>query len=890
MCKTQKIQKKGGQMQCKANLNYEISFEQHEIKGKITYLVTSCNSPSINFLCSSQIKITRIFVNGLIPFVTRNEINGDGNLTLYLPVNLGDNKFEPVDFSNTEFMIEIQFNITNQNPSLIRYNSFICTTNKSFGIAGWMPKILGLDFAIETISIFVDKDDCKFFGPCLPTFVNDNYVTFDLKNLNLDVESLGWAVGKANTEDINGFHFVYLDNMDHSCFWFLKHFEQVGSKQLPFLLLSNVLNDIEITCSFVIVSKDLLFEHNDYHSIIPVPVSFHLIYSFGYVFAYQKYGNLIKIQPTLIWFLYGLISFMAESYFISAIGEHNFSVYEWVMLRYLNKCSLQKQISTENYVQALNLHFWNLRNPYAVKSLFAIHALANHVQFNDKNEFFKLWPSELNDDSFYATLSKYINDPSEFIQIWIRCGNIPSLEVFFQASNVESLRSLLSVKISHRFISLPKMSLQGIPVIFRILHSKTSTAQKKELKMELLKLYDTEFIISGKLSRKKNPLVPYKSVFSLIVETVPQIPMFVTYYAPYQLIFNTISLFVDAPFHQHEALSSLHKYLFNFGDFGDMLIINFISSVVSDPKYIFSVRCHAIYILTSFIGNDIHTKEDEESRKFLKSFFLSTIVDSNPIKLKNSKNIHPSILISIFNAIAHIAYITKEHTSFEYVISISKSLAKTKLGSQILKSVSYITYFNGSFISSLINTLIHFVNNKYIDESMETTSIIILSKIIHLVGTNEASAFQQSLTKSFLNDDLSYPTKIEIANLLINSYLYKPIHTITQSIINEVSSDYCSYKYIHILINMLYYYTKNSNSKTISGFKTFNEGNNNFESQFLQIANIFYQSSPEIYKQILEMFNMFFDSNPIITPLLPSTIEYVPYEPNNYIKSTKELI
>ena len=133
-------------------------------------------------------------------------------------------------------------------------------------------------------------------------------------------------------------------------------------------------------------------------------------------------------------------------------------------------------------------------------------------------------------------------------------------------------------------------------------------------------------------------------------------------------------------------------------------------------------------------------------------------------------------------------------------------------------------------------------------------------------------------------------TKIEIANLLINSYLYKPIHTITQSIINEVSSDYCSYKYIHILINMLYYYTKNSNSKTISGFKTFNEGNNNFESQFLQIANIFYQSSPEIYKQILEMFNMFFDSNPIITPLLPSTIEYVPYETNNYIKSTKELI
>jgi hypothetical protein len=96
------------------------------------------------------------------------------------------------------------------------------------------------------------------------------------------------------------------------------------------------------------------------------------------------------------------------------------------------------------------------------------------------------------------------------------------------------------------------------------------------------------------------------------------------------------------------------------------------------------VRCHSVSILSDFLASDEHAAEALRAKQCILAFFFQEIADRQTGKLKRVDHIHPSVVLSVFQAVAACATVSANALPGKYLRAALQQLDGTEIGPALL--------------------------------------------------------------------------------------------------------------------------------------------------------------------------------------------------------------
>ena len=294
-----------------------------------------------------------------------------------------------------------------------------------------------------------------------------------------------------------------------------------------------------------------------------------------------------------------------------------------------------------------------------------------------------------------------------------------------------------------------------------------------------------------------------------VVESNPKVPALVMYEIHPDMLMNIVKTYKSSVFTQHEALASLHRVLQRIGE-RDLPILDFLNSLMNDQNAFFSLRCHAIYILSDIIHcNNISINEKAEM--FIKKYFLQNIVNPNSVRLQSIESIHPCIIISIFEAISRLGYVNNQLTSMDYLFNAILQVSGSYIEPYLFQLTSIVSATsNKKKWQELVNFL--FERLKGSDDPL--TQSIALHSIERLNQLNKDKArirdfVINDLHPYLFNHDFHLMTRLAIARLIIKWVPNQASIAILRAVCEELELPVPNYHFIDKALQHLVYGLRN---------------------------------------------------------------------------------
>ena len=824
--------------------------------------------PKATFRCSAGIEIEAVAVNGVKAFWSRTAISDvDGNLHVFLPDEKKAGLWSPVpDCQNLDQMADvvITWKIRKKSPSLVKFPGVLGVTNVPYGIGGWMPEPLIPQTSLDTILIKTDKTDHVVLGPCPGSRRQDGMWEFQLSNIG-NLRFVGWIVGNLKETIVSGFRFLSIGQVDLSRFAFLSEIAPLapGADAKPFVMLPRHPCEMELTCGFAVLSTELMLDYCDFPSIIPIPWQYQIVYAVGYALAFMRFGKDYSCNCGVNWFVSGVMSYAAKPYMVSAIGETAYDVFQWVMLRYCFSYTGEKTLDGSE--MELLPHVWNSQNPMRIKAWFVVQILVNMVsdEFQDPWQFPSLWTcNHLDRAELQNLLRRYFKDPTPFIDFFVRGSSYLVMGLSYAAETTRDLRSLYYVTMHLAPLEkVSKSSRPHLPVTMRVFHEMGSLAETVEL-VAYEELYsEFSFPRSRRRNKKsqKDP-VSVSGILFCVVETNPRMPIIVltdgVRDCPHIASINLIKCYSASPFAQHEALSSLQKILLRHGDTGAGEILSFLQQLLDDPSVFFSLKCHAIHILSEVSNHNVFPEMQEKAKEVLLRFFFENIVHEESMLLKKAEGIPTEIVVSIFRAISSMSKITETFSSFDYLRSAVTQIASLDIGPAIILCFLGVPLDNFRHVRQLQVLTIENMQAMSNNVPLITASVHVFNRMVDSIDSEVVTErVMVSMLESFLDRKIPTRARLAIAQLLIDKFPIETFLNMQNGLRAEMEADDPDYNFIRqVLIQM-------QNSERIE-HDNVRQGRREIHTVMHEILQLATDTDEALYQVVKDLFVSLFEEWP----------------------------
>lgn len=849
-----------------STIEFHVSPSTQKIDGRLIMNLRNEFHKKLDFKCSSKINILSVFVNNNEAFYSRSSGKmEESSFHIYMPSLNKTDLWSPIPKLKNKtplpkIQVVITFTVSIDNPSLIVYPNFIATSNCAYGIAGWMPQYLNSNEKIlEKLIVSTDSQDYKIIGPTPPQLISNTKYIFDIKD-SIDLNFMGWVVGKLHTFTYNCFHFYSVDQVDMNSFSFIKYYET--DEKAPtshIVIVPRHSCNMEITLGFSILSSELLIDFFDFPSVIPIPSSYFLVAAVSYIIAYDRYGKRFKYSKKFQWLLHGIIATIAQQFILSVIGETANGFYEWVMLRYLFEfCTNNTQLMIKNSMAStIYANQWILRKPIRIKAQYVVQLITNYFPEDQQKlgSFENMWPPELVEmNEFIFFLDSFVSSPSKFIDFWIYNDHIPVSEISFESEPVKRWKSIsdVTVHIKHH---IPVKKDIKIPVSIRIFHSQSVVGQC--ILMDNQPKSVTMMLPKERVSKAKVAAGIVDSILFVTLETSPRVPLIINYFYSVRHLINLLKKYNASTFALHEALSSLHRILLLNGDDPSFTILNIFEEILNNDGSFFSIRCHCLNILANITTNEFHLTEASEARKIMVEFFLGNISDKKTTKFQKIDQLHPSIVISSFQAITSIIDVTEEYTSLDFLISALNQVSSSVIGPGILYCCKKIHFKTTQAVGSLVEILMNYMAQSSANPPLLIASIRIFGSMLTAFTRMVTEKILISFIQSFEDIKIHPEARIAIAESLFTYYPYDAFYSVPKGLKTEIESPTPNYAFLYRIFNMMLMTVNNITGETLDKIRT----RSGLSEMFKSIHALLIKTShayTEFYYLICQIYNKIF--------------------------------
>ncbi|OHT15067.1 hypothetical protein TRFO_42712 [Tritrichomonas foetus] len=853
---------------------YHVSPSNGTINGSVLAKLGNFHENKILMKCSSLIIIKSITINNQQAFFSRSSFHGDeANLHIYFPLKKESPfwsplpKLTPTGHCRKDFEIVILFEIQKRNPSIVKYHNFICTSNVSYGVFGWMP--LFCDFKmniVEKLVLIADKEDYTFIGPCRPSSTSPTSREYDLSKAR-NLELMGWAIGEVKSTKIHGYKFYSIDQFDHSHFSFLGNINKTAKlineeiienqendknketlndmdddidlenieindpknenlsrcesnnrienqsmliyadKAPPFLILPDHITNMEISTNFFILSSNMFYNFCDFPSPIPVPSSYFLVAAVSFAFAFDKFGRRFDCSYESNWFLNGLISYASRTFIKAAIGGEGIQFFDYILINYLWKFDDgEKELMSNIVSRKLQINRWEVRCPFRVKSQFVIHILASlsSTQNLKPYRFPNIWPSVINRQVLFNELKNFSDESFSFLKMWTQKKKIPAAKIFLEHQNTKDLKSILSEKIHFQFLRI-KNYKTAITGTFKAYHSHGVIPTTVMLNISPTPVsFEFNLPKNRQVQKSSNSLKSFDGLHWISFETKPQLPIVIIYEYPIPMLINIIKHYNSSLFTQHEALQSLNRFLAQFGDNGSLDIIRFLGNLLTNNNSFYTLKCHAMRILSTMANKGLYQQQKDAARNEIITFFLDEIANRDTTRLLKLDLLHPSIVLSTFQAIARLITITNRFSSFNFLSTAMGQLSSTDIGPGIVLCFQNIQFTNTNEVAILNKHIIGFMKKCSGNPPLMTAAVRVFNRLITSFQKMIAERIMISMVDSFSDHLLHTETRTAISELLLTNFPFEAFIAILRGLKKEIESPNPSFRFIETIMKKLH--------------------------------------------------------------------------------------
>jgi hypothetical protein len=801
----------------RANLELHISFAHLQIKGCLQFPVVIPSLQSLSFACSSAITITSVSANGFACFFRRSLPSTSDNTTglrVYLPDLKPFGLWSPVPhFVSRERSINlvIFYEIEARSPSVLHFPNFMASTTSAYGVAGWVPILLSCFDGFSRFSIRVDHPEYQILGPGVPVSFSPGRASFDLSRVP-NVDTMAWAIGNFAAINIFDFRFLSICPFASEHFSFLEFLRPLVSvpEVPPIIVIPHHSVQLEVSDGFCLLSADLFVNYCDFPCFVSIPTRYHVLAAISHALSFYRFGRRFSVAAgDCEWFLHGLIGYCSSLFFKAGAGDAA-SFYEWVLLRYLWKYSenVSGTLSNPKSFHLVRVSQWCLRQSLQVRAQFVVRAMANFVaeSCQEPEQFHAIWPDRLKMSILLSEFGRYVDNPERFLQFWLNHSIVPVIDIVI-ASKPLHFRAETKTTVGIWPSTKTRRPSEQVkfPIVVRIVHALGSLAQvvllpqpldgNRSVKPSTRAVFVLPVFRPNSRTVFSGDAQVFKSLLFVLVQTVPRIPLIVTYAVPSVYLFNIVRC-RPSIFAMHEALSSLHRILRTTGDDGGNTIIDFLSRVMADGCVFFSVRCHAIHILTRILEDEMHAPEARVAKQSLVAFFFREIADERTAQLKQIDRFHPSIVLSIFQAIATCSTISENFSVLDQFRFAIQMFDETEIGPGLLLCLNHDQFWSGDATISATNDLIQTYAALGHNPPMMRAAIKVFNRAPSTFPQFSAEKTSVFLVRQFNDPLIHVETRIALLEAFVMNYGYEGYVTLLSGITAELARQHPDYYFI----------------------------------------------------------------------------------------------
>jgi hypothetical protein len=341
------------------------------------------------------------------------------------------------------------------------------------------------------------------------------------------------------------------------------------------------------------------------------------------------------------------------------------------------------------------------------------------------------------------------------------------------------------------------------PLIVRIFHINGSVAKTIGFKWCDAKT-KVEFMLPRVRESKKNDTASaMASILFVTVESVPRIPIIVTYRLPVKMLINAVLRLNDSVFSQHEALASLHRILIGIGDDGVMTIIKFLSDLSMNNNVFFSLRCHAIHILTTMLGNDIHSAEAVSAKESLLGY-LQQVLDLSSLRLEPCvSEIHPMVLVLLFRAVAKIPVIRDDLTSYRVLRSVLREVYEGEISPALLLCFQETHISSREELSELTTKLLEILDDGLNNACVMKAALRVFARSVSSLSRPTAERVLNAMMTLFEDKAVHFVCREAICELLLRNFGEEFVPVIIRSVKKDLRLDCPSWLVIEHVLKIL---------------------------------------------------------------------------------------
>lgn len=793
----------------KLQAEFNILLSAREVHGIVNVELTNFEASNVKFRISSAIVINSIKCDQKEVFYSRapdNYSDNGANLTIFLPVGLRNLIWSPIPQIDSKtrrnYCLKIDFTLNSQNPSLYWSNNFCFTNNHPFGAAGWLPICVDeVNPVYEQISISADTKTAAIFGPSkeFTTLDEGNRIIYKYNtSQDQNYDFYGWAAGVLNKVTVNCFECYSIDNMNIAKLDFLKNFSSnVIKDRYPFIFIDDLFTDMILSNSYCIISTNLLLSYSSFKSFIPIPPIYHAVAAVSHAIAFNEYGRGIIFPEKLTWFYVGVICYAGNNYIQSVLGSNEFDAYNWAQLRYLY---IVGEI-TPNPLIFRPFH-WSVSSHHQIQAQFTVNALFTHIDTNKVNEFIRNIPRDLTYSALNNYLSQIVENPSKFIDFWITPRILPVLKLSMDYAINKAYKSLATVEMTTTPIKthFKTMSHVAVSVVF---YTQTC-GYVEDVSLPLHEEAKTSINFHKKRNRKlltSNSPTPVDSIIFGLIESSPHVPVIFLYDINPVFLVNIVKSYKSSVFAQHEALSSLHRYLLSCGDEGNE-ILKYFKEALYDLQTFFSLKCHILKILADIIVQEQYNVLKDPARGIFTEFFTHKITAQGSLCLQDVQDLHSCVVIAAFEGMARLGIVTEKFSSFQFLMNAVLQVSGTTFEPYFIELLGSVALLNKSEWRNLSSFLLELITDSE-DHHLQVIAINAYERFSYNTQEDLREDFTSTLIDNLQNRTLNTNVRQAMARLIIR--LSPNVAAIAMLVVvyEELSSGNADYIFIERVFSFL---------------------------------------------------------------------------------------